>query len=280
MKKILSFDIGVRNLAYIILSPTNDSTKPYEILKWDIINLIEENQKCSYKDCESKDIKHFCSSFNEKIFFCKQHKGYHKTIETKYTDIINNIKESDETASLSRQDLKLKTSKNLTEICLQCKKNAKWLINNNNYCSIHKNSSLKRWAKEITLTKYTTAKCNTFTTDELKLSLINNLDKLPELLKVDEVCIENQPTLKNPKMKALSDSLYTYFLIRGIVDKNLNNSVNSFFKSVFILSNLSSIKGLHILLYPLSVAPNLVRSVNDRHERNSFLTTLLGILDN
>ena len=45
------------------------------------------------------------------------------------------------------------------------------------------------------------------------------LDEKPELLdKIDIVCIENQPTLKNPTMKSVQMILYSYFLIRGKTD--------------------------------------------------------------
>ena len=36
--------------------------------------------------------------------------------------------------------------------------------------------------------------------------------------------IENQPTLRNPKMKAISSTIYDYYLIRGIFDKDRTNS--------------------------------------------------------
>ena len=38
------------------------------------------------------------------------------------------------------------------------------------------------------------------------------------------ILIENQPSLKNPKMKAISSTLYDYFLIRGIFDKEITKS--------------------------------------------------------
>jgi hypothetical protein len=47
------------------------------------------------------------------------------------------------------------------------------------------------------------------------------LDQLPELSEIDTVLIENQPSFKNPKMKAIADTLYAYYLIRCAVDKKL-----------------------------------------------------------
>ncbi len=45
-------------------------------------------------------------------------------------------------------------------------------------------------------------------------------DALPQLLDgIERVCIENQPTLKNPTMKTIQIIIYSYFLIRGKIDE-------------------------------------------------------------
>lgn len=54
-------------------------------------------------------------------------------------------------------------------------------------------------------------------TELLKLKLIEKLD-LINFQEFQYVLIENQPTFKNPKMKAIADTLYSWFLIRKIVD--------------------------------------------------------------
>jgi len=46
------------------------------------------------------------------------------------------------------------------------------------------------------------------------------LHELPQLLDVDGVVIENQPSLKNPQMKSIQMILYSYFLILGKVIGN------------------------------------------------------------
>ena len=48
--------------------------------------------------------------------------------------------------------------------------------------------------------------------------------KRKHFLNSNIVLIENQPSLKNPKMKSISSTIYDYFLIRGIVDKTITNS--------------------------------------------------------
>ena len=54
-------------------------------------------------------------------------------------------------------------------------------------------------------------------TELLKKKLIEKLD-LINFEEFNYVLIENQPTFKNPKMKAIADTLYAWFLIRKIVD--------------------------------------------------------------
>ena len=46
------------------------------------------------------------------------------------------------------------------------------------------------------------------------------LNEIPQLLDVDLVVIENQPSLKNPQMKSIQMILYSYFLILGKVIGN------------------------------------------------------------
>ena len=85
------------------------------------------------------------------------------------------------------------------------------------------------------------SKVNELSTDELKFNLIKKLDEIKNvILKIDYVLIENQPTFKNPKMKGLSDTLYTWFMIRGIKDKLINNSLVS--KIMFISENILRLK--------------------------------------
>jgi hypothetical protein len=52
------------------------------------------------------------------------------------------------------------------------------------------------------------------------------LHEKPQLLNVDIVVIENQPSLKNPQMKSIQMILYSYFLILGKVIGNGENSTS------------------------------------------------------
>jgi len=43
--KILSFDVGIKNLAYCLMEKTDNNIK---ILKWEIINLVEDRNLCQF----------------------------------------------------------------------------------------------------------------------------------------------------------------------------------------------------------------------------------------
>ena len=63
-------------------------------------------------------------------------------------------------------------------------------------------------------------------TAELKECLIKKLDSMgDQILECNAVVIENQPTMKNPIMKAIADCLYDYYLIRGIIDKKITQKI-------------------------------------------------------
>ena len=51
--------------------------------------------------------------------------------------------------------------------------------------------------------------------DILGCAMFRKFSELPQLLDTDKVIIENQPVLKNPKMKSIQMMIYSYFLFNG-----------------------------------------------------------------
>ncbi len=43
---LLSFDIGIKNLAYCILNYNTEDNSDITIIKWNIIPLLDKNEKC------------------------------------------------------------------------------------------------------------------------------------------------------------------------------------------------------------------------------------------
>jgi len=100
-------------------------------------------------------------------------------------------------------------------------------IYNLSYCILEKNQEIN----EIQIIDWDIV--NLVDNDEMKKNrnlifenIPRKLHEKPQLLNVDIVVIENQPSLKNPQMKSIQMILYSYFLILGKVIGNGDNSLN------------------------------------------------------
>jgi len=216
MVKVLGFDVGIKNLAFCIVEKID--TKYYiqsnDISHtdcWNIINLTEQDKLlCANTGC-TNPITQTSEIGGTKYYFCTKHKLLHKALlQTHPLD----FKECEDTSCKCSHSA-------------SCKTKSKYMWGGNSICLKHKDMILRNEEKTRTLTKYKTF-VKDFTIHDLKLSLLNKLDSYKELfLKVDVVCIENQPTFKNPTMKAISDVIYTWFMIRGLLEKELNGSTIS-----------------------------------------------------
>lgn len=209
--KVLGFDVGIKNLAYCVVENDNDGY--FNIVgecckNWNIINLTEQNElSCANEGCTNSITK--TAVFDEKnYYFCTKHKSYHKVIELQ-----NAI------------DFKDTDDANIKCECIKsCKTKSKWIYNGVHYCAKHKETFMKKIIKERELKKYKTF-VKDFSIHDLKLALLTKLDDHMDIfLNVDTVCIENQPVFRNPTMKAISDVMYTWFLMRGFIEKEKYNS--------------------------------------------------------
>lgn len=141
--------------------------------------------------------------------------------------------------------------------CKSCKKKAIYQKDNDYSCEKHK--TIGRWKK--------IPNCKTSDIDLLRITLINILDTYPQFLEAEQILIENQPSLKNPKMKAISCCLGDYFIIRGIVDKKTVKNVN-------YISPLNKLKISDENLLKNPKVLELKETIKDKYK----LTKNLGIL--
>ena len=166
--KILSWDVGIKNLAYIFFdhNTSDDGIQTCQIIKWDVINLLPTNPNCSHKTCKKKVVAS-CTYEEITYYWCDKH------------------------------------------LC------------------VYENISATPKPKQ---SKVKNINCNNIDLNQLRLTLVQRLDEtINELIKehtIDFVLIENQPVLKNPRMKGLADTLYTWHLIRGMNDSNNIKSIN------------------------------------------------------
>lgn len=200
--KICSFDVGIKHLAYCII---NKHGETFKIEKWGNIDLSDEELKC----CECSKTAKYQVGGNKTMAYCGTHKNHYKPL-----DITNT--EDDDDILIECNGVKHKCEFSSKVICTKTAKNK---FESKYYCTTHLKSMKKKQEKENTLIKITNKSCMKTDLSVLCKRLYEFLDKLSEVLKVDEILIENQPTFINPTMKTMSSLLYGYFILRGIVEK-------------------------------------------------------------
>lgn len=227
---IISWDVGIIHLAYCVLDFTVDNEKTnVQILDWDEINLME-NEKISFKCCGKMKIKkgenikiceknatyYMLAGFEGKTYgFCKTHLSQADDYWTK-----------DNTEKLFSPASKTDKCSHMKPDDTKCDKGAKYFFNENNnkmcYCTPHYKSMLNKKLKEYSPQPIKNLIVKKYPTSQLQLLLVQKLDNLAKhfaKLGINEVVIENQPSMKNPKMKAIASTLFDYFMIRGYIDK-------------------------------------------------------------
>jgi hypothetical protein len=215
-KRILSWDVGIKHLAFCKIDETEES---FVIDKWINIDLTDSDQlKCCgllKKKANSKTAeiceagaKFYCKNKNTMKYYCGTHKSQH-TIN--YDDIEKQY---------------VKDNPNVNEKCTYtssrstkgCTKSAKYQVDNNLYCSLHKDSKIKEKVKNLSLKPIKSKKCTSTDPQLLCEKLYSKLNKLDYLKTVSDVYIENQPAFKNPTMKTVSSMLFSYFVFLSIVN--------------------------------------------------------------
>jgi hypothetical protein len=173
MVKILSFDIGIKNLAYCLLENT-DINGDSSILDWGIIDLINDTPLIQNIDKDkNKDNSCICS------FIQKNKKICGKTGYCQY-------KENDD---------------------ILCKTHSKKYVDD-------QIDIIEKVVKKKVVKK----KCNTKSSRDICITLIEKLNEKPHFIECDYIVIENQPSTKNPTMKTIQVMIYTYFINKCYID--------------------------------------------------------------
>lgn len=205
--KVLSWDVGIINLAYCLLDIKKENDKvTYHIYDWGLIDLSKKKEPkcliCQKNAC----LKHYDMDDETDKYYCKVHGKKYQCPELNTIDkfFIQPINQTN---------------------CELCDKNCKRTYKNHNFCSTHGRLFYDKLKKNIKINTFQKEKTN-FDIDKLRFNLIEELEKKPELFTAEKVLIENQPSLKNPRMKAISSTIYDYYLIRGIFDKKYSSKIN------------------------------------------------------
>jgi len=213
---ILSFDVGVIHLSYCLLTKKHftklDGTQYVDwcILDWNNIDLTNrDEQKCS---CGAK--ASLTQTVNGEIkYYCKTHgKKVDTEVEPFESCFIACAKSYDKTCNYQIGGTN------------PCGKSGSYLNKEQCYCTTHAKQKYKSEIKQVELKPFKLKSSTTLNFDDVKYSLMMELEKRTGLLSADYVVIENQPSFKNPRMKSIASTLYDYYLIRGIIDKSVTKS--------------------------------------------------------
>lgn len=225
MSTILSWDVGIKNLAYCILQRNE---LKFKILDWGVINLVDDTQLCQcilrggesckssakYKIFHSEEI--LFKNYEDGMCVCEKHK-------TKIEPCLENI----EIEIPKKSKTKLPTKK---YVCTMCDTEATCKISNVDYdycwCDVHKKKG-EMFAKKLKAKKIVTTNCTKKPIQVLAEKLVTKLDEHDNFMTVDEVIIENQPSLINMTMKTISSFLFMYFVKTGVIDKKNASLIKS-----------------------------------------------------
>lgn len=224
---IISWDVGVIHLAYCVIKYKKSKT---EILDWDEINLIDDDQInlscCGHMKTTKKNPNDRVCGKKASYYFqppgCEHPIGFCKTHLNQHTEYWS-INKTKNLFKISSKNNPCQFLKKTGKTC-GCKSKYRYTNNENIYlCNVHYKSYLQKKTKEYTPQLIKNLIVKKYPTNKLQINLINKLDKLAKhfgKLGVNQVVIENQPSMKNPKMKSIANTLFDYFLIRGYIDKS------------------------------------------------------------
>jgi hypothetical protein len=279
-KTILSFDVGIKNLAYCIIEK-NDIE--FKILNWGVINLIDDVEKCMFeikggKKCDKPANFKICHKDNEIMYLNETNtfsccEGHKKKSMPSFIKIDKNIKVKKKPNKKS----KIIKEDDIIPMCMYCENESDYFISTNKFCGLcelHVKKFSKKIEKNIQAKKINVMNCNEFPLLDLGKILFEKFDNNNNFLKVDEVLIENQPGRLNNrikvgnKIKTIASFIFSYFIIRGIIEKD---------RTCSSITNVKFVSASNKLKIDLKTTNKILEKNETKNERDIYnLTKNLG----
>lgn len=234
--KIIGWDIGIKNLSYCIFETDENnkdenkeyfkfSDNKYNLIEWDVINLVDEYNKFNNTEIDLNDLKNVKCSLdtkNDKKCNKKGHYVYwHKDNINDYKLCCKKhlITDNEDQYVISELD-------NIKCSLDNCNTKKVYVNKDNNYygyCKKHFNEYVNDLDKVLKLVKVKSINNNNLTI--LSNILYSVLDNKKHLMDIEVVLFENQPVLKNPTMKSMQIFLYSYYVINSYRKNKVNELI-------------------------------------------------------
>ena len=196
--KILSFDVGIKNLAYCLFSINCCNDKLLKIIKWDVINLCESTSSSSSSSLNKNKTKYPCS-------MCKKNAYYYLNLNTKSEN------DTFEKINIPESVMYCKKHANETKLVISDGKNKPKSKQKQPYLSLIVPSKSKQQnASDIDMIVLGRNL-------KIKFDLIfNEYVSSENELSIDAVVIENQIGPLAGRMKMLQGMIAQYFIMKNV----------------------------------------------------------------
>lgn len=220
--KLLSIDVGIKNLAYCLFYISDNTT--INIIDWKIINLCEEKKTCNCIIDNKKRNKELDNDYKLNTTCNKSAKYF---INNKYFCLVHAKKSSYIIPSINTDIINYKKLNNieLKEICRKYN-----IINKNNNENNNENKSslqkmIKNFLIENLLQNVSNISSNDMSLIEIGISIVNKLDFDLDLY-ADIIIIENQISPIANKMKCIQGMIAQYFIMRDMKNIIFVSAIN------------------------------------------------------
>jgi len=209
--RVISIDVGIKNLAYCILEGSDKNN--YKIIQWDVINLCGSEQQCN---CTLKP----------KII-----KGKKNKVKIELPTIVCNKKASFLKIKDTNANYYCQTHAKLSEFLLPNKslKNIKswkrdalvsYALAQGIVCEEGSKKdilikNINDFLKDKVLDNISSVSANDMTLVQMGITLVKEFDKILNIEDIDHIVIENQISPIANRMKTLQGMIAQYFIMRN-----------------------------------------------------------------